>query len=82
MQQLKREFRLMTDELAMLKEMSKKKMYDKFGMLINLDDMEESILENLLYDVKIDDTVIRKEYAKQSKTLKVRLLIFLLYLCQ
>lgn len=74
MQQLKREFRGMTDELAMLKEISKKKMFDKFGMIINLDKMEESVLEHLLYDVKIDDTAIRKEYEQQSKTLKVYIL--------
>lgn len=61
----------MTDELAMLKEISKKKMSDKFGSIINLDEMEESVLENLLYDVKIDDTVIRNEYENQFKTLRV-----------
>lgn len=77
MLQLKRECRQMTEELEALKEACKNKMINKFGMLIDLDELEENLLEKLWFEMKIDDNAIRKSYEKKDSAIKVSFEIFI-----
>lgn len=73
LQGLDREFRILTDEVAELKLLTYQKMMDKFGMVVDIDEMHRTLLESLFYKMTVDDVAIQKDFQKRNTLVKVPL---------
>lgn len=73
MSRLKRESRQMTDDLVALQRSINITIMKKFGMLVDLDELENGVMNKLWFQGKIDDHHIRKRYAVEDAAIQVRL---------
>lgn len=72
MQRLRRESRQMAEDLTSLKRTLHKMMISKFGMIVDVDELEKGMLETLWFQMKIDDSHIRKSYETEDAAIRVR----------
>lgn len=47
-------------------------MMSKFGMIVDVDELEKGMLETLWFQMKIDDSHIRKSYETEDAAIRVR----------
>lgn len=68
---LKTDCNFMGSEIMHLKDKTNSIMLKKFGTIIDLDEMEESILKKFLLNAQGSAEAIDKEYQKKANELKV-----------
>lgn len=68
---MKTDIKHMEKQISDLKDETNQAMLKKFGRIINLDDLEETILRRFTYDMRANIDDIRKEYQRKISDIKV-----------
>lgn len=67
---MKTDCKYMEKQIHDLEETYNEEMIKKFGMKVNLDDMEEGILRKMVYDIRATTVDIQKEYNAKARELR------------
>lgn len=68
---MKTDCKFMEAEIVELREQINQTMFKKFGLIVDLDELEEAVLKRFAYDMKANCDHIRKDYDKKRNDYKV-----------
>lgn len=68
---MKTDIKFMQGNIMQLQDKTTDSIINKFGMLIDLDELEESILKRFLYDIRANITDMNKHFEEKKLQLMV-----------